>query len=193
MTRYNAIVAIYKSHSEAESAIKELQYSGYDLRKLSILGRDHHTEQHVIGYYNAGDRIRYWGMTGAFWGGIWGLLFGSAFLLIPGIGPLVVAGPLVGWIVCALEGAVAVGGLSALGAALYGMGIPADSVLQYETTLRTGKYLVIAHGAPEETERARDIFARTRPEALDGHLAEPVGSGPCAAPARAHRATEAAA
>jgi hypothetical protein len=53
----------------------------------------------VIGYYNAGDRMKYWGKLGAFWGGFWGLLFGSAFFLIPGVGPLLVAGPLVGWIV----------------------------------------------------------------------------------------------
>ena len=129
MTKNNSVVAIYKSHAEAETAIKELQQSGFDMKKLSIVGRDYHTDEHVVGYYNTGDRMKHWGKTGAFWGGIWGLLFGSAFLLIPGVGPLVMAGPLVGWIVGALEGAVVVGGLSALGAGLYGMGIPKDSIL----------------------------------------------------------------
>ena len=70
----------------------------------------------TLGYYNTGDRMMYWGKLGAFWGGLWGLLFGSAFFLVPGIGPLVVAGPLVTWIVGALEGAVVMGGFSALGA-----------------------------------------------------------------------------
>jgi hypothetical protein len=165
----NAVVAIYKSHAEAEAAVKELQLSGFDMKKLSIVGRDHHTDEHVVGYYNAGDRMKYWGKTGAFWGGIWGMLFGSAFFLIPGVGPLLVAGPLVTWIVGALEGAVVVGGLSAIGAGLYSLGIPKNSILRYETALKTGKFVVIAHGTAEEATRARDIINRTAPEALEEH------------------------
>ena len=130
MNKNNSVVAIYPSHTAAEVAIKELQQSGFDMKKLSIVGRDYHTDEHVIGYYNAGDRMKYWGKMGAFWGGIWGMLFGSAFFLIPGVGPLLVAGPLVAWIVGALEGAVVVGGLSAVGAGLYSLGIPKDSILQ---------------------------------------------------------------
>jgi hypothetical protein len=169
MTRNNAVVAIYKSHAEAESAVKDLQQSGFDMKKLSIVGRDYHTDEHVVGYYNTGDRMKHWGKLGAFWGGIWGLLFGSAFFLIPGVGPLLIAGPLVSWIVGALEGAVVVGGLSALGAGLYGMGIPKDSVLRYETALKTGKFIVIAHGSAGETIHAREIINRTNPEALEEH------------------------
>ena len=130
----------------------------------------------MIGYYNAGDRMKYWGKTGAFWGGIWGLLFGSAFFLIPGIGPLLVAGPLVGWIVWALEGAVVVGGLSAIGAGLYSLGIPKNSILQYETALKTGKFVIIAHGTAAEAARAREIINRTNPEALEEH--EPSRTSP---------------
>ena len=117
-------MAIYPSHTEAEAAIKELQQSGFDMKQLSIVGRDYHTDEHVIGYYNAGDRFRDWGKMGGFWGGICGLLFGSAFFLVPGVGPLLVAGPLVGWIVGALEGAVVAGGLSAIGAGLYSLASP---------------------------------------------------------------------
>jgi len=67
------------------------------------------------------------------------MLFGSAFFFIPGIGPLLVAGPLVTWILGALEGAVVMGGISALGAALVSIGIPENSVLQYEAELKAGK------------------------------------------------------
>jgi uncharacterized membrane protein len=168
-TESNAVVAIFKSHVEAETAVKELQESGFDMKKLSIVGRDYHTDEQVVGYYNAGDRMKYWGKLGAFWGGFWGLLFGSAFFLIPGVGPLVMAGPIVGWIVGALEGAVVVGGLSALGAGLYSMGIPKDSILQYETAVSSGKYVIIAHGTAEETAQARAVIARTNPEALEDH------------------------
>ena len=62
----------------------------------------------MVGYYNTGDRMKHWGKLGAFWGGIWGMLFGAAFFAIPGLGPILVAGPLVAWIVGALEGAVVV-------------------------------------------------------------------------------------
>jgi hypothetical protein len=86
--------------------------------KLSIIGRDYRSEDHVVGFYNTGDRMKYWGKMGAFWGGLWGMLFGAAFLIIPGIGPVIAAGSVVSWIVGALEGAVVVGGLSALGAGL---------------------------------------------------------------------------
>ena len=161
MAENSAVVAIYNSHTEAEASIKELQRSGFDMKKLSIVGKDYHTEEHVIGYYNAGDRMKVWGKRGAFWGGFWGLLFGSALFVVPGIGPLIVFGPLVAWIVAGLEGAVVVGGLSALGAGLYSIGIPKDSIVQYEAALKSDKFLVIAHGTADEAAKAKSILETT--------------------------------
>lgn len=168
-TKDCSTVAIYPTHTAAEAAIKELQQSGFDMKKLSIVGRDYHPEEHVVGYYNTGDRMKYWGKIGAFWGWIWGCLFGSAFFFIPGVGPLLVAGPLVGWIIGALESAVVVGGVSALGAGLVGMGIPKDSIVKYETMLKTDKYLVVAHGSMTEISQAKEILSRTGSESLDYH------------------------
>jgi hypothetical protein len=162
-------VAIYSSHTAAEAAIKELQQSGFDMTKLSIVGRDTHTDEHVVGYYNVGDRMKYWGKIGAFWGWIWGCFFGSAFFFIPGIGPLIVAGPLVTWIVGALESTVVVGGLSALGGGLVNLGIPKDSILKYETALKTDKFVLVAHGTMEEVTHAKEILERTGPETLEHH------------------------
>ena len=172
MNKNNSIVAIYPSHTAAEAAIKELQQSGFDMKKLSIIGRDEHTDEHVVGYYNAGDRMKYWGKLGAFWGGFWGLLVGSAFFVIPGIGPLLMAGPIVGWIVGALEGAVVVGGLSALGAGLYSIGIPKDSVVEYETALKANKFLLVAHGTVGEVAQARDTLQTTSPLEIAVHAAQ---------------------
>jgi hypothetical protein len=168
-TQQNAIVAVYDNHVEAEEAVQQLQRAGFDMKKLSIVGKDYHTEENVVGYYNAGDRMQYWGKWGAFWGGIWGLLFGAAFFAIPGLGPVLVAGPLVAWIVAALEGAVVVGGLSAIGAGLYSIGIPKDSILHYETALKANKFLLVAHGAAEEVARAKDILITTHPSELGVH------------------------
>ncbi len=176
MINNNAILAVYKSHADAEAAIKELQKSGFDLKKLSIVGRDYHTDENVVGYYNAGDRMKSWGKSGAFWGGIWGMLFGSAFFFIPGIGPLAVAGPLVAWIVGGLEGAVVVGGLSALGAGLFSLGIPNDSILQYETALKSDKFVLIAHGTIDEMAQARGIVSRTSTESFEEHSLTPTNA-----------------
>ena len=169
MAEHNAVVGIFDSHIKAETSIKELQRSGFDMKKLSIVGKDYHPEEHVVGYYNAGDRMKVWGKLGAFWGGFWGLLFGSALFVIPGIGPLVVFGPLVGWIVGALEGAVVVGGLSALAAALFSIGIPKDSIMQYETAIKSAKFLVIAHGTADEMAKAKSILETAGAAQIDVH------------------------
>jgi len=173
MSELNAVVAVYDTHIGAEQAVKELQRAGIDMRTLSIVGKDPHTDEHVVGYYNAGDRMKYWGKTGAFWGGFWGLLFGAAFFAIPGLGPVLAAGPVVSWIVGALEGAVVFGGLSAIGAGLYGMGIPKDSILRYETAIRSGKYVLFFNGTPEEVERADQILDRAKASERFLHLEEP--------------------
>ena len=174
MSELNAVVAIYGTHLEAEEAVKELQRTGIDMRTLSIVGKDSHADEQVVGYYNNGDRMKYWGKTGAFWGGFWGLLFGSAFFAIPGIGPVLVAGPVVAWIVGALEGAAIIGGLSAIGAGLYGMGIPKDSVVQYELALKTDKFLLMVHGTTPEVEKAKDILENTRPVNVTLHSTQVV-------------------
>jgi len=176
MTDQNAVVAVYATHTEAEGAVKELQRAGIDMRALSIVGKDSHTDEHVVGYYNTGDRMKYWGKAGAFWGGFWGLLFGSAFFAIPGLGPVLVAGPLVAWIVGGLESAAIVGGLSAIGAGLIGMGIPKDSVVQYELALKTDKYLLMVHGTALEVEKARSVIATTQPMNVTVHSAEAVAA-----------------
>ena len=119
---------------------------------------DPHTEERVIGYYNAGEWMKVWGEMASFWGGLSGLLFGSGFFFISGIGPVIVFGPLASWIIRALEGAATVGEISALGAGLRSIGIPKDSITRYETALKSDKFLVIAHGTPDEIVKAMSIL-----------------------------------
>jgi len=165
----NSVIAVYSTHELAEGAVKALQHQGFDMTRLSIVGKDYHTEEHVVGYYNTGDRMQAWGRLGAFWGGLWGLLFGAAVFFVPGVGPIVVAGPVVAWIVGALEGAVVVGGLSALGAALVSVGMPKDSALKYETELQAGKFVLIAHGSPGEVDKAKALLDTTQHEGIETH------------------------
>jgi hypothetical protein len=158
MAETNAVARIYDPHSETEPTIKELQRSGFDMNKLSIVGKDYHTEKHVIGNYDAGDQMKVWSEIASFWGGLSGLLFGSGFFFIPGIGPVIVFGPLVSWIIKTMEGAATVGEMSALSAGLHSIGISQNSIAQYETALKSDKFLVIAHGTPDDIAKARGIL-----------------------------------
>jgi hypothetical protein len=190
----SSAVGLFRNHLDAESAIRELQKSGYDMKKLSVLGKDYQTEEKVIGYYNTGERMATWGRAGLFWGWIWGIVFGSAFLIIPGIGPVMVGGPLVSWIVGALETALFGGGIGALGGALSGIGIPKDSVIRYEMALKASKFILIVHGSALEVREAKHILGRHRAEEANVHhdigqqLLLPPGlvgiSAPALAPAR---------
>ena len=96
---------------------------------------------------------------------------GSAFFLIPGIGPILAAGPVVVWIVGALESAVVVGGLSALGAALFSIGIPENSIIEYETQLKAGKFVLIFHGSADEVKKTKAAFDATNHLGVQDHIA----------------------
>lgn len=165
----NSVVGVFNNHQDAESAVKELQASGFDMKKLSVVGKDYHTEENVMGYYNTGDRMATWGKYGLFWGWIWGLLFGSAFFILPGVGAVMVGGPLVSWIIGAIETAMVTGGLTALGGALSGIGIPKDSILRYETALKADKFILIAHGTVQEVEKAKSILKQNKAEETNVH------------------------
>ncbi len=172
MTNKNSVIAMFNHHPQAEQAVKQLQEAGFNMASLSIIGKGYHTDEHVVGYYTTGDRMKYWGANGAFWGGMWGLLFGSAFFMIPGVGSLIAAGPIVGWIVGALEGAAVVGGFSAVGAALYSVGIPKKSVLQYETSVKAGTFLLIFHGTPADVTRAQSVLTESGASETQLHIAD---------------------
>ena len=165
----SAAVAVFDNHEYAEAAVKQLAASGFDITKVTVVGRGFHTDEKVAGFYNAGDRVKFWGKNGALWGGLWGLLLGGLFMTIPFIGPVVVVGHFAVMVIAAAEGAIVVGGLSALGAALYSVGIPKDSVLRYEQAVKADNFLVIVHGTPDDVERARAILQTAHSTQLDVH------------------------
>ncbi len=105
--------------------------------------------------------------------GLWGLLFGGMMLTIPIVGPVMVLGHLAAVVFTAvsgaIEGAVVLGGLGALGAALFSIGIPHHSVLQYEQALKADGFLVVAHGPAAEMERVRTLLQISGPLQIDLH------------------------
>jgi uncharacterized membrane protein len=164
-------VATYDTHLKAEQAVKSLQRAGFDMRRISIIARDYSTDEQVLGFFNAGDRARFFGKFGAFWGGLFGLLFGAAFLFVPVVGHIVVFGPLAATIVGGLEGAAVGGGVSALLGALSAIGVPRNSVLRYATAIRADQFLLVVHGDASEIQRARDLLAQTDANSIDLHSA----------------------
>jgi len=169
MTETNSVVAIFDDHTSADAAVRALGAAGIEMKHLSVVGQGYHTDEKVVGFYNTGDRIKLWGKRGAFWGGLWGLLFGGVFVTIPFVGNVVVLGYLVATLISAIEGAVVAGGLSVLGAALYSIGIPKDSVIAYEAAVKANGFLIMAHGSAEETARAKSILDDLKPSRVDFH------------------------
>jgi hypothetical protein len=131
---------------------------------LSIVGRDFQVTEEPIGFATAGDCAKAGAKTGACFGGIFGLLVGAAFLILPGVGPIVVAGPLAAAIVAGLEGALAGTAIGSLAGALIGWGIPHERALKYETQVKGGKFLVVVHGTDEVVARARELLGRQTEE-----------------------------
>lgn len=158
MNENDAPVFIFKTHKEAEEAIRLLMLSGFDPKELSLIGKGYHSEQHPVGFYSTGDRIKSWGSAGALWGGFWGLLFAPAVFFLPGLGLVAMAGPFVSLLVGVLEGAVLIGGVSAIGAALIQLGVPKDQVVKYENALTVDSYVLMVHGTATEAHKARMLL-----------------------------------
>ncbi|HVC59700.1 MAG TPA: general stress protein [Acetobacteraceae bacterium] len=169
MEKTDTVIAVFADHQAAETAIKKLTEAGFEMQHLSVVGKGYHTEEQVVGFYNIGDRIKFWGTRGAFWGGFWGLFLGGMFLTVPLVGHVIVLGYLATVAISGIESAILVGGLGALGAALYGIGVPKDSVLQYEAAVKADSFLVMAHGTAQEMARAKTILGTVNPSRLDVH------------------------
>ncbi len=171
MSEKNSCIGIYNNHIEAEDGIEELQRAGFGMKKLSIVGKGYHTEEHAAGFCNTTDNVKFWGKAGAFWGRC-GVSYSSGpFSGFRVIGHLIAAGPLVSTILAGPEGAAAIGGLSALGAAFYSMGIPQSRIVIYETALKAEKFLLIVHGTPNEITRAKEMLSTNPGAQVQAHMA----------------------
>lgn len=140
----NTVVVILDFPFQANAAIKALHRAGIDIEKLSIVGKDHHTEENLADYYDADDGAKYRGKTAAFWGVPCGAFFDPAFFWVEGLGSLVVSGPLADW----------------------------DSIIRYDGELRSDKLLVVSHGTPDEARRAKAILERTPAGRSNAHMAD---------------------
>jgi len=170
MLAINSIVAIYDAQRDLETAVQDLQQSAFDLKNVSIVGREHESSEQVLGYYVAGGRLRCCGTTGAFWNDLWSNLQGGGQFAIPGVGRVLVAGPVTTAVVSAMEGH-AIEGLSAVGAGLHTMSIPKAGILRYESALKAHKLLLVADGAIREVLRLKDVLRESQPREINIHFA----------------------
>src|SRR3954452_12341534 len=101
----SSVVAVFPDHESAEQAVRRLLKEGFDMKDVSIVGRDFQVTEEPIGFVSTRDYAKVGAATGAWVGGLFGLLVGAAFLVLPGVGPVVVAGPLSAALLGGLEGA----------------------------------------------------------------------------------------
>jgi heat induced stress protein YflT len=167
-----AVVGVYKSMQDAESAVRTLLEQGVPAGQVSIVGQDLHSETQVHGFVTTGDMAKTGAKSGAWVGGLFGVLTGAALLFVPGVGALVVLGPLAAGAVAAAEGAVAGGGLGAV----LGHFIAKKHVPKYSRHLEAGNYLVLRHQPqPSDTQMLQQ---ETAPLEVDHHEELVTVSGP---------------
>lgn len=154
----NALVVICGGHAEVESAIRSLYLHGFDMKGVSVIGPDVPGDRDVVGCYQAGGRSKYRGPLGAFWESLWELLDGSGFFWMPDFGWILVAGPVTRWVVASLDNSAIFSGLTAVGSAMYGVGIPLDDIVRYEASLKAGRLLLIVHGSATGVDNARQFL-----------------------------------
>ena len=152
------ISAHFSSHGSAESAVRALGKAGVPMKNVSIVAQNLQTTEQVQGFITTADVAGAGAASGAWWGGFFGLLFGSAFLWIPGFGPLIVAGWLASSLLGMLEGAAVGAAGGGLVGALIGYGLSKDKAIKYESVVLAGNYLVLMHGDAVQVTTAHAVL-----------------------------------
>jgi hypothetical protein len=157
------VFCIAKSRSQAEDIINRLQSSGFPTSEISVLMPETQGKHDIgpVKATKAPEGTATGATAGGITGGVIGLLAGVGALAIPGVGPLIAAGP----IVAALTG-VGVGGVAGgIVGGLIGLGIPEIEAKRYDQKLRAGNYVVaVAVRNNDEEDRAEDIFKKAGAE-----------------------------
>ena len=170
MSTESSVVAVYAHIDQAEDAVRKLGEGGFPIQHVSIIAQNLGTEKKVHGFVTSCDVAKSAARTGAWVGGIFGLLVGAAFLWVPGVGPLIVAGSLASAVLGGVEGAVAGAALTGVFGWLASLGISKQHILKYEEYVKAGKYLLIAHGTPEDAKKAQQILGPTGAAEVTVHL-----------------------
>ncbi len=165
----SSVVAVYPDHATAERAVRLLHEAGFAIGDLSIVGRDFQETEEPYGFVSRGDYAKAGAESGAWFGGLFGIFVGAGFLILPGLGLVVVAGPIAAALLASIEGGVAGTALGSLAGALVGWGVAKDRAIKYETQVKGGKFLVFVRSVPEVVARARKLLAARGLEHIEVH------------------------
>jgi len=172
-----AVFGIYTTRRSVENAVDSLKVDGFRNTDISVLlpenegTKDFAHEKQT----KAPEGAATGAATGGAVGGTLGLLAGIGALAIPGVGPLIAAGPIVG----ALAGLGAGGAVGGLVGALVGMGIPEYEAKRYEGRVKDGGVLLSVHcDTADEITRAKDLLKRTGADDIASAGEEAVGATP---------------
>lgn len=164
-----SVVAVYDTMTKAEEAVHKLDTAKFPIKQISLITQNLSSEKQIHGFVTACDVSQAGAQTGAWLGGLFGLLAGAAFVWVPGFGPLIVAGSLSAALLGGVEGAVVGAASGGLLGGLMGWGISKQHIIKYEEVVRGGKFLVIAHGTPEEVTRAKATLEGSGASELTTH------------------------
>ena len=167
-----SVVGTYSTMANAEAAVRMLNKGKFPIDQISILTTNLSDEKDVVGFVTQGDVVKEGTKEGAWFGGLFGLLMGTAFIWVPGVGPFYVAGSLAALLVSTLGGTVAGATFAGILSGLASWGVDKKHIIKYADDLKGGKFLVIAHGTPEEVNKAHEILKNSNQEELDIHAEE---------------------
>ena len=163
----SSVVAVYPDHFAAERAVRQLHEAGFDLGDLSIVGRGCQETEEPCGLVSRSDYVKAGAETGSLFGGLFGLCVGAGFLVLPGLGLVVVAGPIAAALLAGIEGALAGTALGSLAGALVAWGFPKAGAVKYEEQVKGGKFLVFVRSTTEVVAHARSILATHGPDHIE--------------------------
>ena len=169
MSEQDTMIAVCMLHDDAEEAFKTLQRLGLGPDSVSVVGRNFHTVDTVVGYSTAGDGVRPCGRLGPFWGSFLTSFSEFGLFWVPDLGPVVMAGELMSRVRQASDENVIVYGLTALGIDLYSMGVPEYGALGCEDAIRQDKFILVVRGCARDLERARGALAVADVESIEIH------------------------
>lgn len=161
----STVIGVFKQAEAAEKAVKALREQGFNENEISIIARDDgktvKKDMEVGGDLGSTDGIGDGAAMGGALGGMAGLLAGVGALAIPGIGPIVAAGPLAGVLSGAVTGGVAGG--------LIDLGIPEERGQEYEQKLKTGAILAVIETSDEKVNEASEILRNNGAKDVEAH------------------------
>ncbi|ADL08587.1 general stress protein [Thermosediminibacter oceani] len=152
------VIGVFENREQAEKAVNEMRESGFDTNEISIVAKG---EQRGNNGGMGMDTVADGTTTGGVLGGLAGLALGAGALAIPGLGPIIAAGPIAGLLSGAATGGIAGG--------LIDWGIPEERGRYYEEEVKRGKILAAVRTHEQKVEKAADVMRRNGARDVETH------------------------